>query len=311
MNLSGFDWAGFRQRHAAASPAAQAYLGQQVGVWQVFDPDGRSPELPPAFAAELGLDTPTPRQQRYGKLAANGWLGDLVLALVADFAEMPPARLSGADLTYMLNALVMADQEKAARDLAREVLTRHLAALGPEDIAFLDPTREFDALPPEAGLEPGSEPIAHHLTHHRRTPVELPAERPPSFRLKTAYIFRQTRPIMGERISRMDRDIDLFLDMMAAERGAANHTLSAYRRDLEGLQKFLEKRASAMRAAGEEDLRAYLGELNKRALAASTVARHLSAIRRFFTFCKPMRSAKIIRLKIWRARKRNAHCRKY
>ena len=99
MNLSGFDWAGFRLRHAAASPAAQAYLGQQVGVWQVFDPDGRSPELPPAFAAELGLDAPTPRQQRYGKLAANGWHGDLVLALVADFAEMPPAQLSGADLT--------------------------------------------------------------------------------------------------------------------------------------------------------------------------------------------------------------------
>jgi integrase/recombinase XerD len=39
-----------------------------------------------------------------------------------------------------------------------------------------------------------------------------------------------------------------------------------------------------MRAAEEEDLRAYLGALNKRALAASTVARHLSAIRRFFTF---------------------------
>ncbi len=73
----------------------------------------------------------------------------------------------------------------------------------------------------------------------------------------------------------MDRDIDLFLDMMAAEKGAAKHTLSAYRRDLEGLQKFLVNRASAMRWAGEEDLRAYLGELNKRALAASTVARHL------------------------------------
>jgi len=82
----------------------------------------------------------------------------------------------------------------------------------------------------------------------------------------------------------MDRDIDLFLDMMAAEKGAANQTLSAYRHDLEGLHKFLEERTSAMRVAGEEDLRAYLGELNKRALAASTVARQLSAIRRFFTF---------------------------
>ena len=55
----------------------------------------------------------------------------------------------------MLNALVMADQEKAARDLAREVLTRHLAALGPEDTAFLDPAREFDAL--VRRLEMGSE----------------------------------------------------------------------------------------------------------------------------------------------------------
>lgn len=170
INTSGFDWAGFRQRHAAASPAAQSYLGQQVGVWQVFDPDGRSLALPPAFAAELGLDVPTPRQQRYGKLAANGWLGDLVLALVADFAEMSPTRLQGADLTYMLNALVMADQEKVARDLAREVLTRHLAELGPEDIAFLDPAREFDALPPSADLEPADlEPAA------QLAPAQAPA----------------------------------------------------------------------------------------------------------------------------------------
>ena len=120
-------------------------------------PTGRSPALPPAFAAELWLDVPTPRQQRYGKLATNGWLGDLVLALVADFAEMSPSRLQGADLSYMLNALVIADQEKVARDLAREVLTRHLAELGPEDIAFLDPAREFDALPPPSDLEPAAQ----------------------------------------------------------------------------------------------------------------------------------------------------------
>ena len=82
----------------------------------------------------------------------------------------------------------------------------------------------------------------------------------------------------------MDRDIDLFLDMMAAEKGAAHHTLSAYSRDLEGLRRFLETRQCSIRAATEDDLRAYLGELNARALAASTVARHISAIRRFFVF---------------------------
>ena len=50
----------------------------------------------------------------------------------------------------------------------------------------------------------------------------------------------------------MDRDIDLFLDMMAAEKGAENHTLSAYRRDLEGLQKFLEKRAPPCAGRGKK-----------------------------------------------------------
>ena len=176
MNASGFDWDSFRQYHTAASRATQAYLGQQVGVWQVFDPDGRSPALPAAFAAQLGLDAPTPRQQRYGKLAVNGWLGDLVLALVADFGEMPPAQLSGADLMYMLNALVIAGQEKAARDLALEVLTRHLAALGPEDIAFLDPTREFDALPQPPVLELGSDTIAPDVS--AAAPDEPSAELP-------------------------------------------------------------------------------------------------------------------------------------
>mgnify|MGYP001278077384 FL=1 len=82
----------------------------------------------------------------------------------------------------------------------------------------------------------------------------------------------------------MDRDIDLFLDMMAAERGASTNTLSAYRRDLEALHQFLVSRKVALRAATDEDLRAYLGALNTRALAAASIARHVSAMRRFFKF---------------------------
>ncbi len=82
----------------------------------------------------------------------------------------------------------------------------------------------------------------------------------------------------------MDRDIDLFLDMMAAERGASTNTLSAYRRDLEALHQFLVSRKVALRAATDEDLRAYLGALNARALAVASIARHVSAMRRFFKF---------------------------
>ena len=185
-NMGGFDWAGFQQRYAAATPAARAYLAQQVGVWQVFDPDTRRASLPPAFAAELGLDGATPRQQRYAKLANNGWIGDLVLALVADFAEMPPAQLSGADLAYMLNALVIAEQENAARDLAREVLTGHFAALSAQDIAYLDPDMKFDPVeidPIEfdpAGFDPAEfDPAAASPSASTRVTPDVSEAAPP------------------------------------------------------------------------------------------------------------------------------------
>ena len=78
--------------------------------------------------------------------------------------------------------------------------------------------------------------------------------------------------------------LDLFLDMMAAERGASAHTLSAYRRDLENLQAFLKKRRSDLEAAQAEDLDAYMSDLNARGMAASTAARHLSSVKRFYKF---------------------------
>ena len=42
-----------------------------------------------------------------------------------------------------------------------------------------------------------------------------------------------------------ERHLELFLDMMAAERGASANTLAAYRRDLKRLAQFLEKKAKA------------------------------------------------------------------
>lgn len=81
-----------------------------------------------------------------------------------------------------------------------------------------------------------------------------------------------------------DRDLDLFLDMMAAERGASGNTLSAYRRDLTQLSAFLAKRGETLRQAKATTLEAYMGKLNKQQMAASTAARHLSSQRRFYKF---------------------------
>ncbi len=59
-----------------------------------------------------------------------------------------------------------------------------------------------------------------------------------------------------------DRHIGAFLEMMAAERGAAANTLAAYRRDLEDFAAHVGGRRRASAAASAEDLRAYLAGLD-------------------------------------------------
>ena len=78
--------------------------------------------------------------------------------------------------------------------------------------------------------------------------------------------------------------IELFLDMLAAERGAGVNTLSAYRRDLEDLSSTLSADGNSIAKAETDDLRGYLGTLAKRGFKASSVARRLSAIRQLYRF---------------------------
>ena len=80
------------------------------------------------------------------------------------------------------------------------------------------------------------------------------------------------------------RLIDLYLDMLAAERGAARNTLDAYRRDLEDFSGFLREQGSTIAAATSDDIRSYLGDLAKRSFSAASVARRLSAIRQLYRF---------------------------
>lgn len=75
--------------------------------------------------------------------------------------------------------------------------------------------------------------------------------------------------------------IDAFLEMLAAERGAAENTLQSYRRDLEDASEFLNGRLSD---ADSGALRAYLNDLADRGFAPSSQARRLSALKQFFKF---------------------------
>src|SRR5260370_456630 len=67
--------------------------------------------------------------------------------------------------------------------------------------------------------------------------------------------------------------ISLFLDMVAAERGGAANTLTAYTRDLGDLTGYLATRKRTISSATTPDLRGYLAALADRSFAASSVAR--------------------------------------
>lgn len=67
--------------------------------------------------------------------------------------------------------------------------------------------------------------------------------------------------------------------MLAAERGAARNTLLAYRRDLEASERLV----GTLETAAREDLAKLTGEWA--ALAPSTMARKVSALRQFYGFC--------------------------
>ncbi|MBZ9897153.1 MULTISPECIES: site-specific tyrosine recombinase XerD [unclassified Mesorhizobium] len=75
--------------------------------------------------------------------------------------------------------------------------------------------------------------------------------------------------------------IEAFLEMMSAERGAAENTLSSYRRDLDDASQEIP---GGLAGAGAEDIRAYLDDIAARGFAPTSQARKLSAIRQFFKF---------------------------
>src|ERR1700682_1082504 len=78
--------------------------------------------------------------------------------------------------------------------------------------------------------------------------------------------------------------INLFLDMLAAEQGAGDNTLDAYRRDLTDFSEFLARTGKAFASVETQALRDYLADLDARGFKSSSAARRLSAMRHLFRF---------------------------
>jgi integrase/recombinase XerD len=76
--------------------------------------------------------------------------------------------------------------------------------------------------------------------------------------------------------------VEAFLEMMAVERDASPHTLSAYARDLADVEMALGK--VGLLSADEGAIEAWFSGLAVRGLSAATAARRRSAVRQFYRF---------------------------
>ena len=85
----------------------------------------------------------------------------------------------------------------------------------------------------------------------------------------------------GQHPASASHHITLFLAMMAAERGASQNTLSAYRRDLIDAEAMLAKKGQPLHEATEAGCRHCLQSWHQSGLSARTVSRRLSALRQF------------------------------
>ncbi len=76
--------------------------------------------------------------------------------------------------------------------------------------------------------------------------------------------------------------IDAFCDQVWLQDGLASTSLASYRRDLERFAAWLEPRGTMLLAAHRADLEAYLADQYRARAKATSIARRLSALRRFY-----------------------------
>lgn len=85
-----------------------------------------------------------------------------------------------------------------------------------------------------------------------------------------------------------DSDLELieyYLDMLWLERGLSANTLSSYRRDLAAYSGWLQSQGRDLLATDEATLQNYLACRFEQAASPRSIARALSCLRGFFSFC--------------------------
>src|ERR1700735_2367088 len=90
---------------------------------------------------------------------------------------------------------------------------------------------------------------------------------------------------MPEEVSEFDRVAEGFLAMLANERGASEHTVRAYAREVRSFAVYLGQTLGKDAKVGAVEhlhIRAYMGVLYERGLTKASAARALAAVRSWF-----------------------------
>ena len=79
----------------------------------------------------------------------------------------------------------------------------------------------------------------------------------------------------------MKEHVDRFLRYLGTERGASEHTVRSYKKDLDSFAQFVGQKVEDVDMA---DVRGYVAMLINSGLKKSSVGRRLAAVRSFFKF---------------------------
>jgi len=91
---------------------------------------------------------------------------------------------------------------------------------------------------------------------------------------------------------RVEESIRTFLQYLEEERNYSPHTVTNYGRDLASFALFVHDHYPGISGPSDVDhgiIRAFLARLARRGLSGRSIARHLSSLRSFFTYCKKER----------------------
>lgn len=78
--------------------------------------------------------------------------------------------------------------------------------------------------------------------------------------------------------------LNSFLNELWLEKGLSDNTIQAYRQDLSGFLVWLEEKKLSLKNIDSIDLQTFLGERLEKGYKTSSLARLLSALRKFFTY---------------------------